>query len=68
MQISDAAVTGRRRKAVVERYSPRHEGRAPPVREDPNSMLVDVVSLDEIIHDLSDDRFHQYRSSTQCCL
>src|SRR6266478_7600240 len=29
----------------------------PSIREDCNSMLVDIVSFDEIIHDLSDCRF-----------
>jgi hypothetical protein len=57
IQVPDTAVTNRRCKTIIERDSPRHKGRTPSIRQDCNSMLVDIVSFDEIIHDLSDCRF-----------
>ena len=57
MQIPDTAVANRCGKAVVKRYTPRHKGRAPSIREDCYSVLVDIDSFEEIIHDVSDGRF-----------
>ena len=51
MQIPDAAVAHRRRKAVVEGDPARDEGGAPAIRQNRDPRLVDVAALDQVIHD-----------------
>src|SRR3954451_21564763 len=56
MQIPDATVANRRREAIIQSNSPRHE-RARTISENRDSSFINVVPGHEIIHDVAKVRF-----------